>query len=148
LLSQPLDGFKEVNDSHGHAVGDRVLTAVAATFAQEARAGDVLARVGGDEFAVIAPDTNAQDALALAERLRAVAAASVAELGLPVTLSSGVCDLGRNVSAAELMRLADGALYWAKQHGRDQTTRYTPGTVSEPFADAQEDHQRWERAAP
>jgi len=82
-----LDGFKQVNDTHGHQAGDRVLQTVARTFVECKRAGDVPARVGGDEFAVIAPDADAQDALALAERLRQAAAAELEELDLPVALS-------------------------------------------------------------
>ena len=77
-----LDGFKAVNDTHGHAAGDRVLETVAAAFTAHRRAGDIHARVGGDEFAVIAPDTDAEGALVLAERLRAAATAALAELNL------------------------------------------------------------------
>ena len=139
-----LDGFKAVNDAHGHQAGDRVLQTVARAFAEGARAGDAPARVGGDEFAVIAPDTDATDAFALAERLRTSAADALARLDYPVTLSAGVTDLSSASSVEELVRLADGALYWAKHHGRDQTVRYAPDAVPE-LTDEQRT-QRMQRA--
>ena len=122
-----LDGFKAVNDTHGHAVGDRVLEAVAAAFTANRRSGDVQARIGGDEFAVIAPDTDAEGALALAERLRAAAASALSKLNVAVTLSAGVADLSEAATMHDLFHLADSALYWAKHHGRNQTVHYAPG---------------------
>ncbi|MGA2927299.1 MAG: GAF domain-containing protein, partial [Solirubrobacteraceae bacterium] len=144
LVMFDLDGFKAVNDAHGHQAGDRVLETVAGTFARCKRAGDVPARVGGDEFAVIAPDTDAQDALALAERLRTAAAAALAELDLPVTLSAGVTDLGAAATTGDLFHLADSALYWAKHHGRNQAVRYAPGAAHD-LSEAQR-QQRFQRA--
>ena len=122
-----LDGFKAVNDTHGHGAGDRVLETVAAAFTAHRRAGDIHARVGGDEFAVIALDTDIEGALALADRLRAAATAALADLNFPVTLSAGVADLTEATTMHDVFRLADSALYWAKDHGRNQTVRYTPG---------------------
>ena len=126
-----LDGFKGVNDAHGHPAGDLVLQTVARAFADGARAGDVPARIGGDEFAVIAPDTDVHDAHALAERLRAATADALSELGYPVTLSAGVTDLSASNSVEDLVRMADGALYCAKHHGRNQTVRYAHDAVPE-----------------
>lgn len=139
-----LDGFKLVNDTHGHQTGDRVLRSVAEALVACRRAGDVLARIGGDEFAVIAPDTNADDALALAERVRAASSEAVASLGLTVTVSAGVTDLGAASTTDDLVHLADTALYHAKHHGRDQTVRYAPG--AEEDASEEDGHQRAERA--
>ncbi len=132
LIMFDLDSFKLVNDIHGHQAGDRVLHAIGQTLAREGRAGDITARVGGDEFALIAPETTAQDALALAERLRAAAATAVEELDLPVTISAGVTDLTLASTTHDLFHLADSALYHAKHHGRDRTVRYTPDEASQP----------------
>ena len=122
-----LDDFKAVNDTHGHSVGDQVLETVAAAFTANRRAGDIHARVGGDEFAVVAPDTDADGALALADRLRDAAAAALDDLNLPVTLSAGVVDLTEAATMHDLFHLADSALYSAKHHGRNQTVRYILG---------------------
>ncbi len=129
-----LDNFKEINDTHGHQAGDAVLQAVARAFAEHKRTGDIAARVGGDEFAIIAPDTNAEEARRLAERLRH---AATSRLELPVTLSAGVTDLSSAANVRDLFHLADSALYWAKHNGRDQTISYTPGAAHAPT-----DHQR------
>jgi len=139
-----LDGFKAVNDVHGHQAGDRVLETVARTFLECKRAGDISARVGGDEFAVIAPDIDAEDARSLAERLRRAASDSLAALGLPVTLSAGVTDLGAATTMHDLFHLADSALYYAKHHGRDRTVRYAPGAGHELSEELRQ--RRFERA--
>ena len=132
-----LDGFKAVNDSHGHHAGDQVLEAVARAFMQNKRACDVPARIGGDEFALLAPETTSDDAVALAERLRGAAAAEMVELGVAITLSAGVTDLRAAVTPHDLLHLADSALYWAKHHGRDQAVRYSAGQ-EDPFAEQRE----------
>ena len=112
-----IDHFKLVNDTYGHAAGDEVLARVAATFAANARAGDLVARVGGEEFAVfhVVPDGMRVDALA--ERLRT----EVAELRfvddlapLRVTVSAGVACRQRGEAYEELLARADTALYRAK----------------------------------
>ncbi len=127
LVMFDLDGFKLVNDLHGHAAGDRVLRTVGRVLQRAPRVNDISARVGGDEFAVISPDTSGSDALGLAERLRCDIAAALGELGLPVTLSAGVTDLTTAPTMRDLSHLADSALYHAKHHGRDQAVRYAPG---------------------
>jgi two-component system cell cycle response regulator len=119
-----IDHFKLVNDTYGHAAGDEVLARVAATFAANARAGDLVARVGGEEFAVfhVVPDGMRVDALA--ERLRT----EVAELRfvddlapLRVTVSAGVACRQRGEAYEELLARADTALYRAKEAGRNRT---------------------------
>lgn len=132
LVVFDLDAFKLVNDLHGHSAGDRALEAVGRALAREQRAGDIPARVGGDEFAVIAPETTAEEALVLAERMRAAAAAALDQLALPATLSAGVTDLTHAQTMRDLFHLADSALYHAKHHGRDRVELYTPESRTTP----------------
>jgi diguanylate cyclase (GGDEF)-like protein len=121
-----LDHFKRVNDTHGHQTGDWVLREVAGRLAVHVRSGDVLGRVGGEEFAWLMPETDDLAAFGVAERARAsVATLELGEVGR-LTVSAGVSDLSRAVSAIELYRFADEALYLAKSHGRDVTFRYSP----------------------
>jgi diguanylate cyclase (GGDEF)-like protein/PAS domain S-box-containing protein len=120
-----LDDFKEVNDRHGHQVGDALLRAVADALQGVVRASEVVARLGGDEFAVLLPETDLLGALATAERLRDAIGALRAG-GHAVTASAGVADLTQAATADDLVRLADGALYWSKVHGRNQASVYDP----------------------
>jgi diguanylate cyclase (GGDEF)-like protein/PAS domain S-box-containing protein/putative nucleotidyltransferase with HDIG domain len=124
-----LDGFKEVNDRHGHQTGDRLLVAVARALEGVVRGTEVVARLGGDEFAVLLPETDVIGAEATAERLRAAVAALPEAAAHGVTASAGVADLGQAQTADELIRLADGALYWSKVHGRDRVSAYDPERV-------------------
>jgi diguanylate cyclase (GGDEF)-like protein/putative nucleotidyltransferase with HDIG domain len=126
-----VDHFKAINDSLGHERGDVVLAAVAATLSDVARTEDVLARLGGDEFALLMPETGEQQALAAVERARAAIAAIELEGGLSVTVSAGVCGLEHADDPDTLVRLADGALYWGKAHGRDAAWVYDPEVVRE-----------------
>ena len=121
-----LDHFKEVNDVHGHMAGDDVLREAALRLASRVREGDVLARLGGEEFAWLMPETDGMEAWQATERARAAMAAAPFPGVGRVTVSAGVCDLARASSHAELYRLADVALYWAKRHGRDVVFLYTP----------------------
>ena len=132
-----LDHFKRVNDEHGHQAGDDVLREVAARLRAQAREGDTLARVGGEEFAWLMPDTTGADACLAAERARSSVAAEPLPVVGRVTISAGVCDLEQAADAGELYRLADGALYWSKHHGRDVVFRYSPDVV-EVLSDAEQ----------
>ncbi len=116
-----VDHFKRVNDTHGHVVGDRVLTHVAAAIRTTIRKTDLAGRYGGEEFLVLVPETPATGAQVLAERLRRAIAAS-SEGDLPrVTVSVGIATTeGEVASSAELLRRADEALYAAKEGGRDR----------------------------
>jgi len=130
--SQPLtfsvwdiDLFKRVNDSYGHEAGDRLLRAVTQLFAQNKRAEDFLARIGGEEFALLLPMTQAFAAQSmLAERIRrAVSQHGIeTEAGpVSVTVSIGVASLGPQVSSLEqLLMQADARMYEAKDAGRNQ----------------------------
>ena len=121
-----LDMFKAVNDNHGHVVGDAVLREAARRLASRVREGDVLARIGGEEFAWLMPETDGMEAWQATERARAaMSEAPFPEVGR-VTVSGGVCDLERADGPEDLYRQADAALYWAKRNGRDVVFLYTP----------------------
>ena len=129
LIEADLDHFKHVNDTRGHAVGDRVLKAVAGALTDAERSSDVVARIGGEELAVILRDTDLDEATRVAERMRAaVRALRVDALpGSPVqvTASFGVaCSSPTDPADAELLLLrADRAMYRAKTEGRDCVVR-------------------------
>jgi diguanylate cyclase (GGDEF)-like protein len=128
LLLLDLDHFKQVNDRRGHAVGDQVLAGVGATLRGVLRATDFAGRNGGEEFAILLPDTELATALEIADRVRA----SVAEISLPgsdvsVTASIGVAAFPGHASTLErLERLADAALYLAKRQGRNRVEQASP----------------------
>jgi diguanylate cyclase (GGDEF)-like protein len=121
LVVLDLDGFKAVNDRHGHPVGDGVLVAVVDAIRTAVRDGDVVARIGGEEFAVSMVGLDLVGAAAAAERIRrAVATADVGEVvGEPVTASVGVARLRDGETADGLMARADAAMYRAKRAGGD-----------------------------
>jgi diguanylate cyclase (GGDEF)-like protein len=121
-----VDHFKRVNDAHGHAAGDAVLAAVAARALSALRAGDVLARLGGEEFGVLLPGADLAAAAEAAERIRgAVRAAPVAagERTVPVTVSLGCATRAPGEAGASLVGRADARLYAAKAGGRDRVER-------------------------
>lgn len=124
LLICDIDHFKSVNDTYGHPAGDVVLRAVARTLAKEARATDVVARYGGEEFAVVMPETDTPGALVIAERIRERVRALVVETEqgtLRVTMSLGIATFPEDgAKKAALVERADGCLYHAKRHGRNQ----------------------------
>jgi diguanylate cyclase (GGDEF)-like protein len=121
VLLMDIDGLKRVNDSHGHQAGDRVLVGVAMALQRSIRNVDVAARLGGDEFCVLAPEQEAEGALALGERLAAaVAQEPLAPDGPPVGLSIGVVSCPRHGTDPEaLIDAADRAMYRAKAAGED-----------------------------
>jgi len=124
LLFIDLDGFKGVNDAHGHLYGSRALVEAAAVIRGSARETDVVARFGGDEFALILPDTGGEGAFAVGERIRERIAAHeflVGDgLGTRLTCSVGVATLPDvAVSAEELMQASDKAMYAVKASGKN-----------------------------
>lgn len=144
LVIMDIDHFKLVNDTHGHPAGDRVLAEFARRLTGVVRAGEIVARVGGEEFAWILPEMSGQDSVLAAERLRrAIMAEPFAGVGR-LTVSAGVCGLDDAGSDADLFRLADVALYWAKSQGRNRVFRYSSETIELLPADEQE--RRLERA--
>jgi diguanylate cyclase (GGDEF)-like protein len=125
LVLLDLDHFKRVNDTFGHDVGDRVLIEASERLQEQVRAEDLLARVGGEEFAWVLPEIDSTGAWLAAERAReAIAGRPFAGVGR-VTASAGVCDFDAAGDAERLFRLADRALYHAKTHGRNLASRYT-----------------------
>jgi diguanylate cyclase (GGDEF)-like protein len=141
-----LDRFKQVNDTLGHVGGDAVLAETARRMSSAARTGELVARIGGDELALLMPGVGGEEAHAAAERVRhAVTATPYPDAGL-MTLSAGVCDLAQTEDPEELLRLADGALYWAKAHGRDACIRYSPQVVEELSAAERADRLEHARA--
>jgi diguanylate cyclase (GGDEF)-like protein len=116
-----LDHFKHVNDSHGHAVGDEVLRILAERASLHTREIDILGRYGGEEFALLLPETQLSEALEIAERLRLAALASINVEGLElrVSISVGVAQAQGDPSVSHLLQRADAALYQAKRKGRN-----------------------------
>jgi diguanylate cyclase (GGDEF)-like protein len=123
-----IDHFKRLNDAHGHAMGDVVLTGLAATLRRSLRATDRVARWGGEEFLVLAPETPLPAAVELAEALRRqVAATPLGNDGHVVTISLGVACWEDGDSRCTLVERADAALYLAKGAGRDRVAVAEPG---------------------
>jgi len=132
LLMIDIDHFKLVNDRHGHLVGDEVLHQLGSIIRRQLREADVVCRYGGEEFAVILPETDGQAALTVAERIRAAIQREVllvslrgdnkpTNLYIPVTVSIGVASYPQNGSDwSTLLAAADAALYAAKQAGRNR----------------------------
>jgi diguanylate cyclase (GGDEF)-like protein len=127
-----IDHFKRINDVHGHDVGDQVLVAAARTLRAHVRRGDLVARIGGEEFCVLQADIT-EDAIALAEDLR-IAIASIRE-PVAITASFGVCHTG--IAPPEgLLKGADQALYRAKRAGRDRVVLAEASDLTSPGAPA------------
>ncbi|KQX62829.1 hypothetical protein ASD06_12465 [Angustibacter sp. Root456] len=129
VLLVDLDGFKNVNDSLGHDVGDALLRDVATRLSAVACESDVVARVGGDEFVLVAPDCDGDAATALADRIRASLAKpfDIASMHLPTAASIGIA-LSRVTGGRpeDLLRDADVAMYTAKARGRDRSQVFSP----------------------
>ena len=124
LVEIDIDRFKGVNDTYGHAAGDRTLSMLAKLLLRQLRAQDVVARLGGEEFVALLPETDMDRALAVCERLRAAVAAMKIEDGeqsFSVTVSLGVTVLlGSDESIGQALARADKALYQAKTEGRNR----------------------------
>lgn len=120
-----LDRFKHINDNYGHPTGDRILQAFSQALLEETRQVDVVARLGGEEFCILMPDTSPSGAMEVAERLRQrIQAVSFKHLGVPypITISLGVAtDAGDDATFDRLYSRADEALYAAKSTGRNRT---------------------------
>ena len=115
-----VDDFKRINDTRGHAAGDEVLQQIAQIAGNVVRPSDTFARVGGEEFGLLMPETGQLDALLVAERLRTTIARSTILPDLSVTVSGGIAALPQDgTTREELERRADQALYWAKRNGKN-----------------------------
>lgn len=131
-----LDHFKEVNDTRGHQVGDAVLVEAARRLSRLGRQGDLIGRVGGEEFGWLLPETSVLEAFQAAERARREIGGTAFPGAGKITVSAGVADLADASNAEDLYQLADSALYWAKSHGRDVTFRYS-AEVADALGDGQ-----------
>ena len=115
-----VDDFKQINDTHGHLAGDDVLRRLGEIVERIVRPVDSFARIGGEEFALLMPETHQLDALLVAERVRTAISRAEIVPGRRVTVSGGVATCPQDSDKREeLESRADAALYWAKRHGKD-----------------------------
>tara|TARA_R110002049_G_scaffold78774_17_gene200591 strand:+ start:5376 stop:6344 length:969 start_codon:yes stop_codon:yes gene_type:complete len=124
LIMIDVDNFKLFNDKFGHIAGDRALTAVARILKKQFRPNDVLVRYGGDEFAVLLPGVDDEQALVIADRVRQCVSGDTAHtedslIQIPIRISMGIAALDKPGTLDSLIRAADAALYRAKRAGRD-----------------------------
>ena len=141
LLLADIDNFKTINDTHGHLLGDKVLRAVAQVLRGCIKGQDIGARMGGEEFAVLLPETTVQGAAVLAEKIRqAISKVSIRRIDRNeyvgnVTLSVGVAGAEATDTLESLVERADAALYVAKRGGRNRVSiagTQDPGEVPDP----------------
>jgi diguanylate cyclase (GGDEF)-like protein len=134
VLFVDLDHFKSINDNHGHSVGDEVLRIVANTITNNIRRSDVSGRIGGEEFSVFLPNTDAKGAEKLAESLRQAiesARPEVDGVNLTITASIGVAvKTFQDQTMQVIQQLADAAMYEAKKGGRNRVSTFGPASGS------------------
>lgn len=133
LLMLDIDHFKKINDDFGHQAGDEVLRCTALILRNAARPSDFVARYGGEEFTAVLPNTDAQGAYLLAERLRQTVEEQIVE-PRPLTISIGVASLTPGESTRSLVARADKALYDAKNSGRNRVATAELTAHESPFA--------------
>ena len=129
LMILDIDHFKNVNDTHGHDVGDEVLQAFATRVKTFIRSSDLLCRLGGEEFIVVMPETTSSVAAAIAERIRSAVASTPFPIekganALSVTVSIGITERGGDLGAGAMLKRADQALYQSKSLGRNRVTAH------------------------
>lgn len=133
------DDFKAINDQHGHVVGDAVLRELSRRLAKGLRLSDHLARVGGDEFLVLLPETRLVEGMQIASRLRAAASDEPIRHGdatLPLTVSMGVAEVsGGSGTVQEILAATQSALHHSKAHGKNQVTGPSPDDAADPMAE-------------
>ncbi|MCW8328394.1 GGDEF domain-containing protein [Photobacterium sp. SDRW27] len=134
LIIADIDHFKAINDNFGHDIGDELLVAISDNFVKEVRKEDIVGRIGGEEFALLLPNTNMTSALSLAERIRKSIAGSFVKSHsnekITVTISLGIAELSaHDTNYQSLYRNADEALYLAKETGRNKVACYTSNTI-------------------
>jgi diguanylate cyclase (GGDEF)-like protein len=128
LICFDVDHFKTINDTHGHATGDRVLTAVAEVCREHLRGSDLIGRLGGEEFAILLPKTDLDGGVLVAGKLREAVAGLSAEFGFAVSASFGVAMRGGKFDQVDAMlERADQAMYAAKRNGRNQVASEAGG---------------------
>jgi diguanylate cyclase (GGDEF)-like protein len=128
MLMIDIDLFKDVNDHYGHAIGDQILRSLSKELQINLRETDILCRYGGEEFAILLPETNIQTATTIAERLRIIVANKpfeVPDMVLNITISIGISWMqGKAASIESMLILADKAMYMAKRSGRNKVCLY------------------------
>ena len=125
LLMMDVDNFKQINDTHGHVQGDRILSEIAEKIKECIRDEDFAARYGGEEFAIVFPDTPAEEALAVGTRIRENVERSVFQAEgnqLRITISGGISQSGMAFTPQDIIDVADKALYVSKSKGRNRIT--------------------------
>jgi diguanylate cyclase (GGDEF)-like protein len=154
IVMLDIDSFKRVNDALGHAAGDAVLKSLGELLRNHARSGDLIGRIGGEEFSILLPETSLEVAINVADRLHELVRAAAIEFDgntLRYTVSMGIAavDAGEetNREIAYLLRLADAGLYAAKQEGRNRT-RMVPTSALSDVGLASEEVRRGRSAAP
>ena len=120
LLTFDIDRFKKINDTHGHSAGDEVLKSLSALALAHIRSMDRLVRVGGEEFVIVAPHTNLEHAVVLAQKLRTLVAEHVFERPQRITISVGVGEVNMGEELPTALERVDRALYRAKVGGRNR----------------------------
>ena len=126
LVALDIDDFKIVNDTLGHAAGDDALLRLARAISEDLRPYDLCGRIGGDEFMIALPGTDAQEAAEVVARIRGRAAEVETSTGQALTVSAGIVGFPEHATdQAQLMHLADGAMYWSKSHGKDRAFIYS-----------------------
>lgn len=130
LISLDIDDFQRVNSAGGHGAGDLTMVEVARAVERAVRARDVVCRTGGDEIAVILPGADSNAAFAVALRALSEVRSIPGSVGRSLTASAGVASYPQHAADRDqLTRRAEGALYWAKTHGKDRVTVYDPDVV-------------------
>ncbi len=128
FIMADIDHFKQVNDTYGHSIGDKVLQEIAQAIVSQCREIDVPARYGGDEFAIVVPSETAEGAGKLAERCRQATSEiriHTEDENVQITASFGIAEIADTPSIEALIKAADEALYQAKQAGRNQVATNT-----------------------
>jgi diguanylate cyclase (GGDEF)-like protein len=139
LVLFDLDHFKTINDVYGHAGGDKALQRFSVLLQSEQSDGDLVARIGGEEFAVALFDADGHEAQAFAERLGRRLRHETLEGDCPLSVSAGVTTMNGDAKLSDFMLLADRALYAAKASGRARTVRWDDGPVVGPSAHGEAD---------
>jgi len=124
MMMIDVDNFKQFNDMFGHIAGDRALAAVSKILRTQFRPRDVLVRYGGDEFAILLPGADKEQAIVIGERVREAVCGNTGDgsdslIRIPIRISMGIAELTANGNLDTLTRDADAALYRAKNAGRD-----------------------------
>ncbi|RQO60601.1 hypothetical protein DBR47_09680 [Paucibacter sp. KBW04] len=130
-----VDHFKRINDAYGHPMGDHVLRLLAQVLSEQLRASDLVARVGGEEFALLMPQTELEQAQLICERLRITVSRhrfGTVSQPLAISVSIGLARLEAADDEEQVLRAADKALYQAKNEGRNRVVLYRPGFVQAP----------------